>query len=151
MVRTKVGDRYVVEAMRANDYNLGGEQSGHVVCIDHATTGDGIIAALQFLLVMKEQQAKASELGETFTPYPQTLQNVRIEGVDADSVLALAVVKETIDLASQELGDNGRVLIRKSGTEPVIRVMVEAKDVKLRNQCLARIVDIIESHKADAA
>lgn len=126
--RTQVGDRYVVEAMRAKGFNLGGEQSGHIIFNDYTTTGDGLVAALQLLAVLVEKQKPASELLHAFEPFPQILKNIRIE--NADQALAHAGVKKAISEAENQLKNKGRVFIRKSGTEPLIRVMVEGQDEK---------------------
>ena len=124
--RTKVGDRHVVEALRAHGWNLGGEQSGHIVMTDHATTGDGLLAGLQFLAEMVRTGRPASELLRSFEPVPQVLENVRYAAgsrpLDADEV------KEAIRAAEARVADRGRLLIRASGTEPLIRVMVEHED-----------------------
>ena len=133
--RTKVGDRYVVERMRAGGFNLGGEQSGHIVMTDYATTGDGLLAGLQFLAAMVETGQRASELARVFETVPQKLENVRY-APDSEP-LALAGVKEVIAQAEADLAGKGRLLIRKSGTEPLIRVMAECEDEGL----LARVVD----------
>jgi phosphoglucosamine mutase len=124
--RTAVGDRYVVEAMRAGGHSLGGEQSGHIVMTDYATTGDGLIAALQFLAAMVETGRKASELAHVFDPVPQKLINIRFR--EGSAPLEAQEVKDAIASAEKELGNDGRLLIRKSGTEPLIRVMAEALD-----------------------
>ena len=124
--RTAVGDRYVVEAMRAGGYNLGGEQSGHIVMSDHATTGDGLMAGLQFLAEMVRQNKPASALARSFEPVPQMLENLRFSPDKAP--LEAASVKAAIAEAEARLGQAGRILIRKSGTEPLIRVMAEAED-----------------------
>ncbi|WP_340302470.1 phosphoglucosamine mutase [Roseobacter sp. HKCCD7870] len=124
--RTAVGDRYVVEAMRAGGYNLGGEQSGHIVMSDHATTGDGLMAGLQFLAEMVRQNKPASALARSFDPVPQMLENLRFSPDKAP--LEAASVKAAIAEAEARLGQTGRILIRKSGTEPLIRVMAEAED-----------------------
>ena len=143
--RTKVGDRYVVEAMRAHGYNLGGEQSGHIVMTDHATTGDGLMAGLQFLAEMVHTGKKASELAQQFQKVPQLLKNVRYtSGVEP---LEAAQVKAAIADAEGRLHGAGRLLIRKSGTEPLIRVMAEAEDETL----LASIVDGIVAEVRAAA
>ena len=126
MLRTKVGDRYVVEEMRANGYNLGGEQSGHIVMTDHVTTGDGLLAALQVLAALTDDDKPASELCHLFEPYPQLLKNVRFNG--AARPLEDSTVKAAIAEGEQALGSSGRLVIRASGTEPVIRVMGEAAD-----------------------
>jgi phosphoglucosamine mutase len=146
MVRANVGDRYVVEAMRKGGYNFGGEQSGHLIFMDHVTTGDGIVAALQFLSVMRRTGKKASELARTFMPYPQSLQNVRLTGLTADEVLGKGAVQAVIKDAEGSLNGHGRVLIRKSGTEPVIRVMVEAAEETAVTAHLGRIVAAIEAN-----
>ena len=132
--RTKVGDRYVAEAMRAEGKNLGGEQSGHVILSDFATTGDGLIAALQVLAVLVRGGRRASETCRVFAPLPQLLRNVRFSGA---SPLGLPHIQAAIAAAGQQLGAAGRVLIRASGTEPLIRVMAEGEDSTL----IARIVD----------
>lgn len=124
--RTAVGDRYVVEAMRAGGYNLGGEQSGHIVMSDHATTGDGLMAGLQFLAEMVRQNKPGSALARSFDPVPQMLENLRFSPDKAP--LEAASVKAAIAEAEARLGQAGRILIRKSGTEPLIRVMAEAED-----------------------
>jgi phosphoglucosamine mutase len=125
LVRTKVGDRYVLEAMRAGGYNLGGEQSGHMILLDHATTGDGCIAALQVLAALVRSGKRASELLHVFDPVPQLLKNVVYSGGDP---LADPNVQAAIAEGEAELSGRGRLVIRKSGTEPKIRVMAEGDD-----------------------
>jgi len=124
--RTPVGDRYVAEVMRAASYNLGGEQSGHLIFDDYATTGDGLIAALQVLVVLVTSGKPASEICDMFEPLPQLLKNVRFNG---GFPLENSDVKAAIADAESKLGKSGRVLIRKSGTEPLIRVMAEGEDL----------------------
>ncbi|WP_375261306.1 phosphoglucosamine mutase [Palleronia sp.] len=143
--RTKVGDRYVVEAMRAGGFNLGGEQSGHIVMSDHATTGDGLLAGLHFLTAIVETGKKASELAGQFDRVPQLLKNVRYQlgGAPLDD----EGVKKEIAAAEERLNGSGRVLIRASGTEPLIRVMAECEDEAL----LAEVVDTIADRIARAA
>ena len=136
LVRAQVGDRYVLEAMRAGGYNVGGEQSGHMILLDHATTGDGTIAALQVLAELVRSGKRASELLHLFDPVPQLLKNVTYNGGDP---LADAQVKAAIAEGQAALAGNGRVLIRKSGTEPKIRVMAEGDDASL----VERVVDDI--------
>ena len=136
LVRAQVGDRYVLEAMRAGGYNVGGEQSGHMILLDHATTGDGTIAALQVLAELVRSGKRASELLHLFDPVPQLLKNVTYNGGDP---LADAQVKAAIAEGQAALAGNGRVLIRKSGTEPKIRVMAEGDDAPL----VERVVDDI--------
>ena len=146
LIRTPVGDRYVVQTMREQGYNLGGEQSGHMVMSDHTTTGDGLIAALQVLAALIRADRPASEVVRGFTPLPQLLQNVRItSGVPLDDVLALSVVKEAIQAGEAQLNGSGRVLIRKSGTEPLIRVMAEGEDSDLVNSVVSEISATITS------
>jgi len=132
--RTKVGDRYVVERMRAGGFNVGGEQSGHMIMTDYATTGDGLLAALQVLAMLVEDGRPASEALRVFRPLPQVLKGVRFNGI---SPLEQPAVREAISAAEAELVGTGRLLIRKSGTEPVIRVMAEGEEEALVN----RIVD----------
>lgn len=140
--RTNVGDRYVVEAMRGGGFNLGGEQSGHIVMTDYTTTGDGLIAALQFLSAMVETGQRASELARVFSPCPQLLKNVRF-AVGADP-LAVAQVQQVIEKAEKRLQQNGRLLIRKSGTEPLIRVMAECEDEDLLIRVVNDVAQAVE-------
>jgi len=142
--RTPVGDRYVVQEMRAGGYNLGGEQSGHIVMTDHATTGDGLIAGLQFLHMLKERQVPASVLANRFEAVPQMLKNVRFTA--GTSPLEAVAVQKAIDLGNEKLGQDGRLLIRKSGTEPLIRVMGESLDPDL----LEHVVNDIAQAVVDA-
>ena len=135
-VRTKVGDRYVVERMRATGCNVGGEQSGHIVLSDFATTGDGLLAALQVLAVMRQRERPASEIGRVFTPLPQRLRNIRLERrLD----LAAPEIARLIDREQARLSGTGRLLVRASGTEPVMRVMVEAEDETLLAEVLETV------------
>ncbi len=145
LVRTSVGDRYVVEAMRENGNNLGGEQSGHLVMTDYATTGDGLIAALQVLAAMVETGKRASQLTQVFKPVPQTLRNVRY--TKGSAPLETEAVQEAIAKGEERLGASGRLLIRKSGTEPLIRVMGEAEDRTM----LTEVIDSICSAVAAAS
>lgn len=140
--RTAVGDRYVVEAMRAEGYNVGGEQSGHMILSDHATTGDGLIAALQVLAELVESGRPAHELLHQFDPLPQLLKNVRFAGgapLDAESV------RHAIADAEARLKGSGRLLIRKSGTEPLIRVMAEGEDPGLVETLVDQICDAVRA------
>jgi phosphoglucosamine mutase len=141
LVRTQVGDRYVLERMRADGFNLGGEQSGHIIMTDHATTGDGLMAALQALSAMIKSRRPASEAFRAFDPVPQLLKNVRV--VDANAALNAAAVVSAIAAAERELGTGGRILVRKSGTEPLIRVMAEGDDSDLVRTVVDRIVEAI--------
>jgi phosphoglucosamine mutase len=126
VVRTDVGDRYVVEEMLKNGYNLGGEQSGHMIFLDHNTTGDGILSALQVLAIIQRTGKPLSELAQVMTSLPQVLVNVKVRK-KAD-LRELAPVKKVIDEVEAELGDTGRVLVRYSGTEPLLRVMIEGEN-----------------------
>ena len=129
LARTAVGDRYVVEHMREHGYNIGGEQSGHIILQDHSTTGDGLIAALQVLAALIEQGGPASQVGRVFTPLPQRMTSVRFAA--GSDVMGLPAVERAIAAAETRLNGTGRLLIRKSGTEPVIRVMAEGEDERL--------------------
>ncbi|MGC1467675.1 MAG: phosphoglucosamine mutase, partial [Pseudolabrys sp.] len=125
MIRTPVGDRYVLEHMRANGYNVGGEPSGHIILSDYTTTGDGFVAALQVLAVIKGQGRPVSEVCHRFEPLPQVLRNVRYRN---GKPLENAGVRSAIASAEKKLGRGGRLIVRPSGTEPVIRVMAEGDD-----------------------
>ena len=142
LIRTNVGDRYVVEAMRKGGYNLGGEQSGHIVMTDYATTGDGLLAGLQFLAEMVATGKKASELASVFETVPQMLENVRFDA-DNDPMLDEKVGKVIVD-GEARLAKNGRLLIRKSGTEPLIRVMGECEDESLLRSVISDIVEVVQ-------
>ena len=149
LVCTAVGDRNVLEKMLENGYRIGGEQSGHTIFTDYATTGDGQLTALQFLQILKRSGKKASELASICPSYPQTLVNVQLpnqpglkEQVVGSDTLRLAIQRE-----EEALGGDGRVLVRPSGTEPLIRVMVEAKTVQQADECAQRLVSLVESLK----
>jgi phosphoglucosamine mutase len=129
MVRVQVGDRYVVEEMRANGYNFGGEQSGHLVFLEHMTTGDGVLAALQVLAVMLESQKPLSELRRVMTRYPQVLVNLAVR--EKKPLGELTAVTRVIEKIERVLGQEGRVLVRYSGTEAKARVMVEGPDASI--------------------
>ncbi|MEO9896394.1 MAG: phosphoglucosamine mutase [Paracoccaceae bacterium] len=140
--RTSVGDRYVVEKMRAGGFNLGGEQSGHIVMTDYATTGDGLMAGLQFLAELVRTGKRASEVLHVFDPIPQLLENVRFER--GQTPLDLATVQAAIAESEAQLMGTGRLLIRKSGTEPLIRVMAEAEDENVMTQAVDRVVAAVQ-------
>ena len=142
LIRTQVGDRYVVEYMRREDFNIGGEQSGHIILNDYNTTGDGLIAALEVLAVLIRGDKPASEAGRKFTPLPQLLENVRFNGA---TPMENDKVKLVIQQGEARLGRDGRLLIRKSGTEPLIRVMAEGADEGLIQEIVADIVDAMEN------
>lgn len=139
-LRTAVGDRYVVERMREGGYNVGGEQSGHVILSDYSTTGDGLIAALQVLAVLVENGGEASGVCRVFDPLPQVLKNVRVDG---GAPLEDSQVRQAIEQAERLLGETGRLLIRKSGTEPLIRVMAEGEDKVKVGAVVDEIVETI--------
>ena len=141
LVRTSVGDRYVAERMRADGYNVGGEQSGHLLMTDFATTGDGTIAALQILAEIIRRDKPASEVLHLFEAVPQLLKNVRYSG---DSPLNLESVQTAIKDAQSEMGNSGRILVRASGTEPLIRVMAEGDDASLVEKVTDSLAEFIE-------
>ncbi len=141
LVRTRVGDRYVVEAMRSKGYNFGGEQSGHLIFLDHNTTGDGTLAALQLLAVMIKRNRPLSELSKIMTAYPQVLENVRMSAqVAPDQIQGFP---QALARAERKLGSRGRILVRPSGTEPVIRIMVEGEDDKEIGSLALDLCDVI--------
>lgn len=144
LVRTPVGDRYVVEEMRRRGCNLGGEQSGHLILGDVSTTGDGLIAALQVMAVLVSDGLKASALGRVFAPMPQVKRNILVERGDP---LAVATVKRAIAAGEAELGARGRLIIRRSGTEPVVRIMAEGDDEAL----IGTVADSIERAVREAS
>ena len=141
--RTNVGDRYVVERMREGGFNLGGEQSGHIVMTDHSTTGDGLMAGLQFLAEMIRSGQPASTLLHNFDPVPQLLKNVRY--AEGQVPLEVASVKAAIAEAEAQLRGNGRLLIRTSGTEPLIRVMAESENAQVLEDAVNAVVDAVEA------
>jgi phosphoglucosamine mutase len=141
--RTGVGDRYVVERMRAGGFNLGGEQSGHIVMTDYATTGDGLVAGLQFLAEMVRTGRPASELAQSFATVPQMLKNVRFAA--GGRPLEVDTVKQVIAANEARIAGKGRILIRKSGTEPLIRVMAECEDEAMLADVIAEIVSAVEA------
>ena len=140
--RTAVGDRYVVERMRTGGFNLGGEQSGHIVMTDYATTGDGLLASLQFLAELVRTGKRASEVLHVFEPVPQLLKNVRFSA--GQTPLEMEAVKSAISDAEGQLTGNGRLLIRKSGTEPLIRVMAESEDAAVLEASVDRVVQAVQ-------
>jgi phosphoglucosamine mutase len=144
LVRSPVGDRYVIEKMREGGYNVGGEQSGHIIFSDFITTGDGLIAALQVLAVLAEERRPASQAAHIFEPAPQVLENVRFRN---GSPLSDPKVATKIKLAEARL-DNGRLLVRKSGTEPVIRIMAEGEDEKLVREVVRDVAALIREASA---
>lgn len=142
LIQTKVGDRYVLEAMREGGYVLGGEQSGHMIFLEHNSTGDGLVTALQYLAACKRAGKSAGEAAAVMTQFPQTLINVRVK--DKHAVEGNAAVEAAVAAAEEQLGDNGRVLLRPSGTEPVVRVMVEAQDAAEADRHAKAIAEVVE-------
>ena len=138
--RTAVGDRYVIERMREQGFNVGGEQSGHIILSDYATTGDGLVAAMQVLAVVRKLGKPASEVCRRFEPVPQVLRNVRFNGGEP---LKSPAVARAIAEATARLGDRGRLLVRPSGTEPVIRVMGEADDPALVDALVSDVCEAV--------
>jgi phosphoglucosamine mutase len=141
MARTPVGDRYVSEYMRQNGFNVGGEQSGHIILSDYCTTGDGLVAALQVLAVVCQEQKPVSEVCHRFDPVPQVMKNFRYDGGEP---LQDDKVKQVISDAQDKLGNNGRLVIRQSGTEPVIRVMGEGDNADLVCRVVDEIIDVLQ-------
>jgi len=149
LMRTQVGDRYVTEAMRAGGYNLGGEQSGHIVLSDYSTTGDGLLAALQVLAVQARAQKPLSELCRVFEPAPQVMENVRVEG--GKSLMETDAVKLAVRAAEKKLGAGGRMVVRASGTEPLVRVMAEGDDETMVHACVDDVVEAVRKAARVAA
>ncbi|HWU41852.1 MAG TPA: hypothetical protein VN132_00400, partial [Bdellovibrio sp.] len=146
LIKTGVGDKYVVEEMRKNGYNLGGEQSGHVIFLDHTTTGDGIIAALSVLAVVKQTGKKMSELARVFDDVPQVLINLRVKR--RTELSEIAGYSDLIRDIEKRLNGNGRVFVRFSGTEPVIRVLVEGPDKTQISHFADQIASFLEKELA---
>ena len=140
-VITQVGDRYVVEEMRKNDYNFGGEQSGHMVFLDFNTTGDGMLSGIQLLSIMKQTGKKLSELADEVTIYPQKLVNIRVS--NKNGAMEVPAIKKVIEEAEAEMNGEGRILVRPSGTEPLLRVMAEAPTDEKVNYYVDKISDIV--------
>lgn len=144
VVETAVGDRYVLEAMLARGLNLGGEQSGHLIDLDHATTGDGILSAVRLLSVIRSTGASLTDLSGVFTRLPQVLVNV--QGVDKAQLAATEAIWEVVHAEEARLGNGGRILVRASGTEPLVRVMAEASTSEDAQQTVDRIADAVRAH-----
>lgn len=140
--KTAVGDRYVMEEMRKGGYNLGGEQSGHIIFLDYITTGDGMLSALQLVNVIKETGRTLSDLASEMEKFPQVLKNVRV--VDKKEVFENPKISEVIEKVESQMGDQGRVLVRPSGTEPLVRVMVEAPTIEDCHKYVDQVVQVIE-------
>lgn len=142
LVQTKVGDRYVLEAMREGGFVLGGEQSGHMIFLEHNSTGDGLVTALQFLAACKRAGKTVAEAAAIMTRFPQVLLNVRVK--DKHALPECAPVWDAVAAAEKEMGDAGRVLVRPSGTEPVVRVMVEASSEEVAERHASEIAKVVE-------
>ena len=145
-IQTKVGDRYVLEEMLKNGYNLGGEQSGHVILLDYNPTGDGILTSLMLIQAILESEKKASELGAIVQKYPQVLINAKVDSNKKYDYEKNAEIKKAIEDIEKEFAGNGRVLIRPSGTEPLVRVMIEGKDINVIEAKAKKIADMIEKN-----
>ena len=144
LVHTRVGDRYVLENMVKNGYNLGGEQSGHVIFLDHNTTGDGLITAIQLLYVMKKTGKRLGELKKIMDVYPQVLVNAHVKNENKHAYLEDLEIQEEINKLEKQFKDEGRILIRPSGTEPLVRVMIEGKDKQVMEQAAQNLATLIE-------
>ena len=142
--RTKVGDRYVLEEMLKNGYNIGGEQSGHIIFLDHNTTGDGLVSALQFLAVLKKTGKKASDAASIVEVMPQVLCNAKVKLENKNSYMENDEIAAACKALEDEFAGEGRVLIRPSGTEPLVRVMIEGKDKKYISKKAKELADMIE-------
>jgi phosphoglucosamine mutase len=142
--KTKVGDRYVLENMRENGYNLGGEQSGHVIFLDDNTTGDGLLSALHLLEVMVETKKPLSELAKVMEVLPQALVNAKVPNHKKESYMEYTEIAEAIEELEKKFAGEGRVLIRPSGTEPLVRVMIEGKDQRVIDEEATKLADLIQ-------
>jgi phosphoglucosamine mutase len=139
--KTAVGDRYVLEKMLENDYDLGGEQSGHVIMRQFSNTGDGLLTALQVMQIMAKSKKSLLELASTMEKYPQVLINVK--DINKDKLLSSVKIKDAITSAEQQLGQNGRVLLRASGTEALVRVMVEANELDMAQKIAESLAQLV--------
>ena len=144
ILQTAVGDRYVLERMLADGYNIGGEQSGHVIFLDYNSTGDGVLTAIQLLSVLKRSGKKASELASIMQVLPQVLVNARVNNAKKNNYMDDEVVRKGIEELEQEFSQDGRVLIRTSGTEPLVRVMIEGKDIEKMDKAARKLAALIE-------
>ena len=141
---TKVGDRYVLETMLKEGYNLGGEQSGHVILLDYNPTGDGILTSLMLIQIMLEKKSKLSELCKVIKKYPQVLLNVKVDNNKKQNYIADEEIQNEIKKLQEEFKDNGRILVRASGTEPIIRVMIEGEDQQDIEKKANKLADLIK-------
>jgi len=141
--RTSVGDRFILERLEQQSWTLGGEPSGHIICLDRTTTGDGTVSALQVLAEMAATEKSLTELCEDMSKYPQDLINVKLGEALAADIMAMDAMSSAVKEAESELADSGRVLLRPSGTEPLIRVMVEGQDGAQVNRIANQIADVV--------
>ena len=148
-IPTKVGDRFVLEEMLINGYSLGGEQSGHIIFKEFATTGDGQLTALQVLDMLTRSAAPIGQLKRVMTRYPQHMINVRVTPAGKERLYTDSVVRKAIDGAKAELGSDGRIVVRESGTEPLIRVMVECGDEEKAQRVVSEAAEVIRARLAD--
>lgn len=144
VVRTQVGDRYVVEEMVRGDYNLGGEQSGHTIFLDYNTTCDGILTALQVLAIMKKKERSLDELASVMEPLPQVQYTVEVK--EKKDLSEFPEIKKRIKEIEKSLASSGRILVRYSGTEPLLRIMVEAEDETKLHQIAQDLVELVKKH-----
>jgi phosphoglucosamine mutase len=142
VIKTVVGDRYVVEEMRKGGYTLGGEQSGHMIFLDHNTTGDGILTALQVLAVMRRDNKSLAELAEVMIPLPQVLVNVRV--TEKQDIMTIPEIAGLVREIEEKVRDEGRILIRYSGTEPLLRIMIEGQDKYQITNWAKEIAELVE-------
>ena len=143
--QTKVGDRYVLEEMKKNGYNLGGEQSGHVIFLDYNPTGDGILTSLMLIKILLEKNVSASEMAKVVSIYPQVLINAKVSSDKKYDFDKDEIIKQEIEKVQKEFSGNGRVLIRASGTEPLVRVMIEGENKEYITEKAKAIANLIES------
>ena len=143
--RTQVGDRYIMERLAQKGWVLGGEQSGHIICLDRTTTGDGIISALQVLAEMHATGRSLRELASGMSKYPQKLTNIHLGNRTPKEIMESDAVKKAVREAEVEMGNSGRVLLRPSGTEPLIRVMVEGREASQVEEYTGRIAAVVEA------
>jgi len=142
--RTRVGDRYIMERLQSENWVLGGEPSGHIICLDRTTTGDGIISALQILAEVVKSGKPLSELRDGLEKYPQVLENVTLAGTAASEIMTSKSLADAVKKVEAELGDSGRVLLRPSGTEPLIRVMIEGRDSRQVRALVGELTALVE-------
>ncbi|MCW8920440.1 MAG: phosphoglucosamine mutase, partial [Sedimenticola sp.] len=145
LVRTDVGDRYILERLQIERWSLGGEPSGHIICLDRTTTGDGIISALQVLAEVVKSGRSLHELRDGYLKYPQVTLNVKLGSANAADLMKAQAVQDSVDSVATELADTGRVLLRPSGTEPLIRVTVEGRDAEQIMAMASRIANLLET------